>query len=101
MNTTVKIASFMEAFKTFLSYCDDSLDVNTITSFSELKEKKVIRHTNRTEYWCGNHHSSESYSELYMVEEPCLFFVVKYRYIEMSDNSHKSTETKVFVPNIK
>lgn len=97
-NVSVKVASFLEAFSLFLSYADDSLGVNTLASFAKLKETKRIEFQNETQFWCGNHHSSDSRAELIMVEEPCLFYVVKYHYSENSDNSHCRTETTVFVP---
>ena len=96
--TNVKVASFLEAFSQFLSYADSSLGINTLASFAKLKEMKKIEFQNETQYWCGNHHSSDSRAELIMVEEPCLFYVVKYHYSENSDNSHSRTETTVFVP---
>ena len=98
MNTKIKIASFMEAFQKFLSYSDGSLSVNTLASFAELKEDKKIEFQNETLYWCGNHHSANSSAELILVEEPCLFYVVKFHYSENSDDSHNRTETSIFVP---
>ncbi len=95
---SVKVASFMEAFKKFLSYSDGSLDINTLTSFSELKQVGRITYSNQEERWCGNHHSSNSYVELFHVEQPTTFYIVKYHYNENSDNSHSRTETSVFVP---
>jgi len=99
--TTVKVASFLEAFSKFLSYSDGSLTVSTLASFAELKEKKAIKYGNETLYWHGNHSSSNSYVELLLIEEPCLFYIVKYHYSECSDNSHSRTETSIFVPNEK
>lgn len=96
----VIVSSFMDAFQKFLSYSDGSLSVNTIASFSELKEKKRIWFENEQCYWCGNHHSSTSSAELILVEDPCIFYVVKYHYHENSDNSHSRTEVTVFVPEV-
>jgi len=101
MNTTVKVASFLEAFAKFLSYSDGSLTVNELASFAELKSNKRIKYGNESQYWNGNHSNSSSYVELLLVEEPCTFYVVKYHYLERSDNSHSRTETSIFVPNEK
>ena len=97
MKTSVKVSSFLEAFNKFLSYSDGSIDINTLSSFSKLKEDKKIEFHNETQYWCGNHHSSNSQVELFLVEEPVLFYVVKFHYSEMSDRSNSYTETSVFV----
>lgn len=101
MKTTVKVkvASFLEAFSKFLSYSDGSLSINTLASFAKLKETKKIEFENETQYWHGNHSSCKSSAELLLVEEPCIFYVVKFHYYENSENSHSSTETSVFVPN--
>ena len=99
METSIKLASFLEAFNKFLSYSDGSLSVNELSSFAKLKEDKKIEFQNETQYWHGNHSSSNSSAELILVEEPCVFYIVKYHYSENSDNSHSSTETSIFVPN--
>jgi len=103
MNTTVSVnvASFLEAFNKFLSYSDGSLTVSTSASFAELKDKKRISFSNETQYWHGNHYHSSSCVELLLVEKPCLVYIVKYHYLERSDNSHLKTETSIFVPNEK
>ena len=100
MTANIKVASFLEAFNKFLSYCDYSLSINELASFTKLKETKRIMFENEDQYWCGNHHSSSSYVELILIEDPCLFYIVKYHYSENSDNSHTRTETSVFIPNI-
>jgi hypothetical protein len=96
---TVKVASFLEAFNKFLSYSDGSLSINTVSSFAQLKEDKKIEYSNETQYWCGNHHSSTNRTEMFYVTEPCVLFIVKNHYEEMSENSYTRTETTVFVPN--
>ena len=99
METNVKVASFLEAFNKFLSYSDGSLSINKLASFAKLKEVKKIEFDNETQYWHGNHSSSNSSAELLLVEEPCVFYIVKFHYSENSDNSHSRTETSIFVPN--
>ena len=98
----VKVASFYEAFKTFLSYAGEGcIDENVISSFSELKEKGVIGYQLPSRYWDGNHSHEHSWVSLYRVEDPTLFYVVKY-YEEIDDKwegFRKRTETNVFVPN--
>lgn len=96
---TIKVASFIEAFKKFLSYSDSGLSINTLASFAKLKENKRIEFQNETQYWHGNHYSCTSYAELLLVEVPCTFYVVKYHYSEYSDTNNSYTETSVFVPN--
>ena len=96
--TTIKVASFMEAFKKFLDYSDGTMDVNTLESFSTLKSTGRIAYHNTDQYWCGNHHSSTSYVEMFYVEQPTVFYIVKFHYSEHSENSHSRTETSVFVP---
>jgi hypothetical protein len=98
METKVKIASFKDAFSKFLSFSDDSLDINILSSFSELKEKKVILYQNEPLFWCGNHHSSTLEVELYYIEFPITFFVVKTTYSEISENSHCNINYEVFIP---
>jgi hypothetical protein len=99
MNTEVKVASFYEAFKKFLSYSDGSLKLNALASFGKLSQEKVVSFRNETVFWHGNHSQSNSSAELVMVETPCLFFVVKFHYDENSDSSKSWTETTIFVPN--
>lgn len=98
-NIKVNVASFRDAFQKFLSYSDGSFGIEELTSFSELKEKGVISYRNQEVRWYGNHCSSQEYIELCMVETPCRFYVVRYLYVEISNNSCRKTETNVFVPN--
>ena len=99
MTPTVKVASFLEAFKKFLSYADDSsVTINTLSSFSELKSKGMICYENEPIFWHGNHSRSRSWVELFYVNDPVQFFVVKYHYEETSENSKYEVETSVFVP---
>lgn len=91
-----KLGTFKEAFEQFLSLCD--YNENILSSFKELKENGVIKHTNETEYWCGNHHSAHSEIKMYRVESPLLFYVVEYYYNECSDNSHERENKWVFIP---
>jgi hypothetical protein len=95
----IKVASFLEAFKKFLSYSDGSLSINTLSSFAKLKEEKKIEFENETQFWCGNHHRAYDRTEMFYITEPCIFFVVKNHYYENSDNSYSRTETTIFVPN--
>lgn len=95
-NITVELASFKQAFEKFLSLC--GYNESILDSFKELKEKGVVTHTNETEYWCGNHHSSYSIIKMYRIETPCLFYVVEEYYSENSDNSHNNTNKWIFVP---
>ena len=99
MKPSVKAASFVEAFQKFLSYSDGNFNHSKLEAFSKLKDTKKIEYENEAEYWHGNHSHSNSRAELILIEEPCLFYVVKYYYYEMSENSHSKTETFVFVPN--
>ena len=92
----VLISTFKEAFIAFLNKCD-SVDINTIESFKSLKDNGFISHTNETEYWCGNHHSSTTRIRLNYVESPCKFFVLEVEYDELSDNSHSTRDVTVFV----
>jgi hypothetical protein len=96
---SVKVASFKEAFQSFMNKCDDSLDYESLVkSFSQIKEKDIIEHNNDDYYWCGNHHHSSSSVKLIRVTEPTLFYIVEYSYSEMSDNSHSYVTKEVFVP---
>lgn len=98
-NSKVFVASFYEAFQKFLSYSDDSLSLSTLASFAKLKEEGRISYSNEDRYWHGNHSHCEEWVELVMIVEPIRFYVVRFHYSEMSDNSHSRTETTVFVPN--
>jgi len=101
-NVKVNVASFYEAFQKFLSYGgNDSITENIVTSFSELKEKGRIGYGLPSDYWDGNHSSRNSWVTLCRIEEPTLFYVVKY-HEEVNDKwegRSKRTETSVFVPN--
>lgn len=96
-NINIKVASFKEAFNKFLSFIEGDLNPSILSSFAELKEKKKISFKNETNYWNGNHYSSNSEVELIMVEEPCLFYIVKFYYYENSSESKNTTDTFVFI----
>ncbi len=98
-STKVNVASFKEAFAKFLSFIENDITPLTLQSFAKLKSEKIIKFENDTVYFDGNHSQSSSYVELILVETPILFYVVKFYYFEVSQNSKSSCETFVFVPN--
>jgi len=102
MKNQVKLASFKEAFEMFLSYCDENLTPDSlIRVFKTLKEKGKIRVENDPEFWNGNHCKSSSTVELYLINDPLRFYVVKFDYWETGRHIHgqnNRTETHVFVP---
>ena len=98
----VNLASFKEAFEKFLSFCDEDMTPEClISSFRTLKEEGKIRFENEPEFWNGNHCRSESVVELFLVDEPLRFYVVKFSYWEIGRHLHGDNdvqETHVFVP---
>jgi hypothetical protein len=98
-NVSVNVASFKEAFVKFLSFIENDITPLTLQSFAKLKTEKVIKFENDTVYFDGNHSQSSSYVELILVEKPIIFYVVKFYYFEVSQNSNSSCKTFIFVPN--
>ena len=102
MKNSIKLSSFKEAFECFLSYCDDSVQPESIIkSFETLKKEGKMKIQNDTEFWNGNHCQSSSTVELYLINEPLRFYVVRYDYWEVGRHIHgenNRTETHVFVP---
>jgi len=101
-NVKTKVASFYEAFEKFLSYGGrSSITEDVVASFSELKEKGHISYDLPSRHWDGNWSHEYSGAHLYRIEEPTLFYVVRF-WEETDDNREgrsKRTETTVFVPN--
>jgi len=102
MTNQVKLASFKEAFEKFLSYCDDeAITPEAVATFATLKAAGKIRVENEPEFWHGNHCRAESTVELFLVEEPTRFHVVRYCYWETGTQNHGENDvvhTHIFVP---
>lgn len=76
-NVNVNVSTFLDAFRCFMSYADSSFTPNILASFSELKEKKLIKYSTETQYFNGNHDQRSTMVELALIEYPIKMYVVK------------------------